>query len=111
MLVTIPAVLLKTSAAFFSFAVTQLGRLVVGPEYLSAVAALALPFAKWGQRLLRRQVQVSCPPGRSASGAAPARRGAGPGTPEPATTTYYRQAHSGVFGRQEGCRTPGPRIA
>ena len=86
--VTTPTVLLKTPAAFFSFGVTQLGRLVTGPEHLSAVAALALPFAKWGQRLLQRQVQVSSPAGRSASGAAPPRRGAGPGTPNPAATTY-----------------------
>jgi hypothetical protein len=43
--VTTPTVLLKTPAASF-FVVAQLGRLVVGPEHLSAVAALVLPFAK-----------------------------------------------------------------
>jgi hypothetical protein len=44
--VTTPMVLLKTPATSFSFVVAQLGRLVVGPEHLSAVAALVLPFAK-----------------------------------------------------------------
>src|ERR1700694_1710396 len=87
MLVTIPTVLLKTSAAFFLL-------LLRNWVALSSARNTCPPLRRsrclreMGQRLLQRQVQVSCPPGRSASGAAPARRGAGPGTPETADPSY-----------------------
>jgi hypothetical protein len=108
MLVTIPTSLLKTSAAFFSLLLRNWVALSSARNTCPPLRRSRCPSAKWGQRLPQRQVQVSCPPCRSASGAAPACRGAGPGTPNQDHHLLTGKPVAGFSAGREGCRTPGP---